>query len=120
MAQTTHNFILPQNIKMELNAGYQGPLAHGLYRIESQWWVDLGVKRSFLNEKLDLSLNITDIFRTRQVIGSANIDGNINSFDQYFSAQSFRVNLRYMFNKGEKFEIKNKGSNLEELNRAGG
>lgn len=120
MAQSVHNFMLPQNIKMEMNAGYQGPLAYGLYKIESQWWVDLGLKRTFINDKLDVSLNFTDIFRTRQVIGSANINGNINSFDQYFSAQSIKINLRYMFNKGEKFEIKNKDSNLEELNRAGG
>lgn len=120
MAQSTHNFQLPKKLKLELNGAYQGPVAYGLYKIESQWWVDLGIKRSFMNEKLDVSLNVADIFRTRQVVGSANIDGNVNYFDQYFSAQSFKINIRYMFNKGEKFELKNNNSSLEELNRAGG
>lgn len=120
MAQSTNNFQLPKGLKLEISTGYQGPLAHGLYKIESQWWVDAGIKRSFMDDKLDLSLNVSDIFRSRQVIGSANIDGNINFFDQYFSAQSFKINLRYMFNKGEKFEMKKRNTNLEELNRAGG
>ena len=118
MAQTTNNFQLPKDVKFELSAAYQGPLAHGLYKIESQWWIDAGVKKSFMDKKLDVSLNVTDIFKTRQVVGSANFDGNINFFDQYFSAQSFRVNVRYMFNKGEKFEMKNRNTSLEELNRA--
>lgn len=118
MAQTTNNFLLPKDIKFELSAAYQGPLAYGLYKIESQWWIDAGIKKSFMEDKLDVSFNVTDIFRTRQVVGSANIEGNINSFDQYFSAQSFKVNIRYMFNKGAKFELKNRDSSLEELDRA--
>lgn len=120
LIQSTQNIQLPKNIRMEVNAGYQGPTAYGLYQIEPTWWVDAGLKRSFMEDKLEVSMNVTDIFRSRQVVGSANIGGNINTFDQYFSAQSFRLNLRYRFNRGEKFEAKNRNVNLEELNRAGG
>jgi hypothetical protein len=118
-AQSNHNIQLPQNIKMELNAGYQGPSAYGLYKIEQNWWLDAGLKRSFLKNQLDFSLNVTDIFRTRKVIGAANFDGNVNAFDQYFGMQSFRVNLRYRFSRGEKFDLKRRNVNLEELRRAG-
>jgi hypothetical protein len=118
-AQSNHNLQLPKNIRMELNAGYQGPSAYGLYKIEQNWWVDAGLKRAFLKNQLDLSVNVTDIFRTRKVIGAANFDGNINAFDQYFGMQSFRVNLRYRFSRGEKFELKRRNTNLEELRRAG-
>jgi hypothetical protein len=119
-AQSTHNIQLPKKIRAELNLGYQGPLAYGLYKIAGNWGIDLGFKRSFLADKLDLSLNATDLFRTRRIIGKANFNGNINEFDQYFAQQSVRVNLRYRFNKGEKFEAKGRNTNLEELNRAGG
>ena len=118
-AQSTHNLLLPKNIKMEFTAGYQGPSAYGLYKIEQHWWMDAGFKRSFLKDQLDLSVNVTDIFRTRKVIGAANFDGNINAFDQYFGMQSFRVNLRYRFSRGEKFELKRRNTNLEELRRTG-
>jgi hypothetical protein len=104
---------------MEVNAGYQGPSAYGLYKIDQNWWVDAGFKRAFLNNQLDLSVNVTDIFKTRKVIGAANFDGNINEFDQYFGMQSFRINLRYRFSRGEKFELKRRNTNLEELRRAG-
>jgi outer membrane receptor protein involved in Fe transport len=119
-AQSTSNIQLPKKIRAELNLGYQGPLAYGLYKIAGNWGVDLGFKRSFLQDKMDLSVNATDLFRTRRIIGKANFNGNINEFDQYFAQQSVRLNLRYRFNKGEKFETKSRNTNLEELNRAGG
>lgn len=120
MGQSNHTVQLPEKIKMEVNAGYQSAGVYGLYKISSNWWVDAGLKRSFLNDKLDLGLNVTDIFRTRRIQGAANFNGNINTFNQYFGAQSVRLNLSYRFNKGEKFEMKNRNSNLEELRRAGG
>ncbi|WP_026463235.1 outer membrane beta-barrel family protein [Adhaeribacter aquaticus] len=119
-AQATNNIMLPNKVRMELNVGYQGPNAYGLYKIGANWGVDLGVKRTFLNDQLDLSLNVTDVFRTRRVIGKANYNGNINEFNQYFGQQSVRLNLRYKFNKGAKFEAKKRNNSLEELNRAGG
>jgi len=119
-AQSTHNIQLPKNIRLELNAAYQGPSAYGLYKIASNWGLDLGLKRTFLNDKLDLSVNATDIFRTRRVIGTANYNGNVNEFDQYFAQQSARINLRYRFSKGKQFDAKRRNNSLEELNRAGG
>ncbi|GAA4298415.1 outer membrane beta-barrel family protein [Nibribacter koreensis] len=120
MVNSNHNIQLPEKIRMELNAGYQGPNAYGLYKIDPTWWVDAAVKRSFWQDKLEASLAVTDIFRSRRVIGAANIGENINGFDQYFGAQTLKLNLRYRFNKGEKFEMKKRNSNLDELNRAGG
>ncbi|GGK69005.1 TonB-dependent receptor [Rufibacter glacialis] len=117
---SNHNVLLPQKMKLELNAGYQGPQAYGLYKIEQNWWLDAAVKRSFLKDQLEASLSVTDIFRTRYVVGAANIGQDINAFDQYFGAQSVRVNLRYRFTKGQSFEMKRRNSNLDELNRAGG
>jgi hypothetical protein len=119
-AQSTSNIQLPKKVRAEINLVYQGPSAYGLYKIAGNWGVDLGFKKSLLNDKLDLSVNATDLFRTRRIIGKANYNGNINEFDQYFAQQSLRVNLRYRFNKGEKFEAKKRNTNLEELNRAGG
>ena len=120
MVQSTHNIMLPMKIRIELNGGYQGPAVWGLYRIKGQWWLDAGVKRSFMEDKLDLSLSVSDIFKSRWVHGSANVSDDINAFKQYFGARSLNLSLRYRFTKGEKFEMKNRNTNLEELNRTGG
>jgi len=53
-----------------------------------------------------------------RVNGNANYNGNVNAFDQYFGQQSFRFNIRYNFNKGEKFQIKQRQKGLEKLQRA--
>ena len=89
MAQSTQTLMLPAGIRMEVNAGYQGPLAWGLYRVQSQWWVDSGFKKSFMDDKLDLSMNVTDIFKSRKVRGTANVGDDINGFDQYFGARGY-------------------------------
>lgn len=120
MVQSNQNIQLPAGIKLEVNAGYQGPVAYGLFKISPQWWVDAGLKKSFIEDKLDVSFRVSDIFKSRRVIGAANLNGNVNEFDQYFYQQSFSVSARYKFNKGDKFDIKRRNTNFDELNRANG
>ena len=120
MAQSNHQVKLPQNISLEINATYRGPIAAGFYQIEDQWWVDAGLKRSFLKDKLDATLNFVDVFRSRTLQGSSNIHGNTTAVDQYRGHQSVNLTLRYKFNHGAKVEAKNRQADLEELNRAGG
>ena len=92
----------------------------GVYQIGAQWGVDFAVKKSFLNKKLDASINVTDIFRTRKFVGNSNFNGNINEISQYFGQQSIGFSLVYRFSKGEEFKARQRNTNLEELNRAGG
>lgn len=118
--QSDHTIELPKEIMLEVNGFYRSPIAYGLYELESIWGVNAGIKRSFMEDKIDLSLNVTDIFKSVYVTGDANLQGNINAFDHYTGARGFRINLRYRFNKGEKFERQKRDVQLEELNRAGG
>ncbi|TXK33246.1 outer membrane beta-barrel protein [Pontibacter qinzhouensis] len=119
MLQSNHNIELPWGLKMEVNGGYQGPAVYGLYSIKANWWLDSGLKRSFMNDKLSVALNFTDIFRTRELLIDSNINGNFNTINQYQGIQSVRLNLRYNFNKGTKFDAKSRNTNLDELNRTG-
>ena len=120
MAQTNNTIKLPAGFTFELSGTYRGPLAHGLYQIDGAWWVNTGIKRSFMDNKLDVSLSANDIFGTLLETGTADIGVNRNYFEQYRGVQDVRINLRYRFSKGAKFESKNKSSELEELNRTGG
>ncbi|MBB6611645.1 TonB-dependent receptor [Pontibacter sp. Tf4] len=117
--QTNHNLLLPWGIRLEASAGYQSRIAYGLYDLNSNWWLNAGLKRSFMNDKLDLSLNMTDIFRTRSIDGSTQMETYAIEAKQYKGTQSFRVNLRYRFSKGATFDAKKRQSDLDEVNRAG-
>lgn len=120
MLRANNTFMLPKDFRVELNGDYRSNTVWGVYEIKAQWGVDFGVKKSFMNKKLEASLNFNDIFRTRRFQGSANINGNINEISQYFGQQSVGFSLRYRFSKGEEFKARQRNTNLEELNRAGG
>jgi hypothetical protein len=119
-ARAGNTFMLPNDFKLELNGDYRSNTVWGLYAIGEQWGIDFAVKKSLMNKKLDVSLNITDIFRTRRFEGNSNFNGNINEISQYFGQQSIDFSLRYSFSKGEEFKARQRNTNLEELNRAGG
>lgn len=120
MVQSNHNILLPLNLKMEVNAVYRGPAASSLYRIAPMWWVHAAFKKSFMDERLDLSLNFNDIFKTYRLVFTTDISGNVNDFDQYFRNRTVGLTLRYNFSKGEKFDAKRRNNSLDELNRTGG
>ena len=117
MFQSTHNLSLPEGYRVEASAAFVGPQAWGLYQSEPQWWIDLGVKKSFLEDKLDLTLKFNDIFRSRWLVADSNIGQNINELRQYRSNQSVGINLRYSFNKGQKVDVQERDIELEELDR---
>lgn len=117
MVRSQHNMNLPKGFKMELVGMYLGPQMWGQGMIEGFGWVDLGVTKTVMNEKLTIAVNGTDIFRTQVVkadIDFADID---TSFKQYNHNQGVRLTLRYNFNKGESFKVKSSSGSTEERNR---
>ncbi|MFC6999631.1 outer membrane beta-barrel family protein [Rufibacter roseus] len=119
-AQTNHNVMLPNKFRLEVSGGYQGAGVFNVYRTLPSYWVDLGVKKSFLKDQLDVTLTATDLFASRKMRGTSTVDGTTNEIDMYHYNRGIRLNLRYRFNKGEKFEMKRRNNSLEEVNRAGG
>lgn len=120
MLQSNHTILLPWKLKGEINGTYQGPAAYALYRIDPRWWVNVGLKKSFMEEKLEVSVNANDIFHTQHLIVSADVgEGNVSDWDQYFRQRNIGFTLRYKFSRGAKLEER-KRNNLEELNRTGG
>ncbi|MBF8964075.1 TonB-dependent receptor [Pontibacter sp. FD36] len=119
-AQSNHNVLLPWGMQLQATAAYSSPSTFGIYRFKWQWWLDAGLKKSFMEDRLDVTLGATDIFRTREIHGDASYNGNVFSFVNYFMVRSIKLNLRYNFQRGENFKSKSRNVRLDELNRAGG
>jgi hypothetical protein len=117
MLQSNHTILLPKEIRMELNVLLRGPAASGLYHMAPMHRVDVAFKKSFLNKKLDLTTNVTDVFKTFRYYWTTDIGGQVNEFDQYFRIRAVGVSLRYNFSKGQKVENKRRTNTVEELNR---
>jgi len=120
MLQSTHNVLLPLGLQLQATAGYNSPSNHGVYQFKRQWWLDAGLKKSLMQDKLDVTLGATDIFRTRDMRGDASYNGDVFRFVNYFMVRSIKLNLRYNFQHGQNFKARNRSIKLEELNRAGG
>ncbi|MCC3158425.1 TonB-dependent receptor family protein [Hymenobacter sp. 15J16-1T3B] len=116
--QSTHRVELPAGLRLEVSGVYLGPQAYGIYQVQRLWWVDAGLKRSFLDDKLDVSLNVADMFRSRHLRGAFQAEANRTAFDVYRGTQSVGLQVRYSFRRGATFNAKPRNTSLEELNRA--
>jgi iron complex outermembrane recepter protein len=117
--QSNHRISLPWDLSLELNANYSGPMAFGVATIGELWFLDAGLKKSFLNERLDLTVKATDIFAGQQINVESEYPGSTFRLSQHFFTQGVSFNLRYKF-KGSDAPKKSRQNQLEELNRAGG
>ena len=117
MLRTQHNLNLPKGFKLELIGMYLGPQIWGQGMIDGFGWVDAGITKSIMKDKLTIAVNGTDLFRTQVIyadIKFAEIDTN---FRQYRNNQGVRFTLKYNFSKGESFRVKSDSGSSEERNR---
>jgi hypothetical protein len=117
MLRTQHNLILPAGFKFELVGMYLGPQLWGQAMLKSFGWVDAGVTKSFSKDKLTLTVNGTDLFRSQVIRAEVQFDQIDTNFRQYRSTQGVRITLRYKFAKGESFRVSNRTGSSEERNR---
>ncbi|MGN1210702.1 MAG: outer membrane beta-barrel family protein [Candidatus Cryptobacteroides sp.] len=116
-------FILPKDWKMELDGNYTSPMKMGFYVMSPQWHVDFALKKQLLDNRLTLSCNINDIFR------SSRADVDMNSVDngtaqnswsfltQKFYVQKVRIGLSWNFGKAQQPMRQRNVGNLEEASR---
>ena len=105
-----------KTIKAELNYTYQSPSITGSYNLSSFYYFDTGLRMLFAEKKLQLSINIFDIFRTNKLIFLQNINSIDTKSYSYPDSQKIRFSLTYNFGKTLK-EEKREQSNEEEKRR---
>jgi len=115
--RTQHNFSLPKGFKMELVGTYLGPQIWGMGEVRGFGWVDAGITKSVMKDKLSLSINGGDLFRTQWVRASVNFAAIDTRILQYQNEQSVRFTLRYNFSKGQSFRVNSNSGSSEERKR---
>ncbi len=117
MARSQHNITLPKGFKLELVGIYRSPFQDGQLKIDGMSWLDAGLTKTFKDEKLSLTINGSDIFRTMKFTGDINFHKINTDVRQYNSMQSVRFTVRWKFNKGEMFNVSQRSGSTEERNR---
>jgi hypothetical protein len=112
--QSNHTILLPEAIRMELSLAYRGPAAAGIYKQRAMTRADVAFKRSFVKNKLDAAVNVTDIFKGWSNVTTVNIGNNTSDYNQYFRNRGVSFSLTYKFSKGQKVEERKKAKVEEE------
>jgi hypothetical protein len=117
LLRTQHNFNLPKGFKFELVGIYLSPQIWGQGEVGGFGWVDAGMTKSLMKDKLSLSINGGDLFRTQWIRASINFADIDTSIRQYRNEQSVRITLRYNFSKGQSFRVNSNSGSSEERKR---
>lgn len=112
-------FILPKNYKVELIGMYQSGVPYGYFTVKPSGEVDLGIKKSVIQNKGTISLMIYDILGTQQ--SRATLDDNSveeYSFRNDYKSQRIAVTFSLRFGQGKAIKQRKVGE-LEEGSRVG-
>lgn len=91
------NFTLPADIDFQITANYEGPEAEAISVDAEQYSVDMGFKKTFLNKKLSLNLNLRDVFNTLQRNETAEGEDFRQTRNRKPNSQIFLVSVGYRF-----------------------
>ncbi|MEO1513713.1 MAG: TonB-dependent receptor [Bacteroidota bacterium] len=75
-----HTFDLPGGFKGEISGYYSGPgIWGGVFEYESNWSLDLGIQKKFLQDQLNVRLSGSDLFYQTGWDGVSSFDGLVSS-----------------------------------------
>jgi|GEM_PF-2696094 len=116
--QTQQQFSIAEKYTIDLNALFVSKLNQGTATIKSFYQIDLGLQRSFLNNKLSVKLLAKDLFNTWKLYSDADFQGMQTKIRARKQTQTIGLQLLYNLNLGKSFKkIKAERSNEDENNR---
>lgn len=108
-----HNFTIAKTLSAELSGNYTSPMEYGIIKINSQYSVDAGLSKSFMNKKLSAKFAISDVFNTRnQKIESA-YPGLDFHLTQKNETRIAKISLSYKFGNNDIKPARRRATGLE-------
>jgi iron complex outermembrane receptor protein len=93
-----HTFNLPWKLKGEVSGYYSGPgVWGGVFRYESNWSLDLGLQRKFLNDQLMVRISASDLFYQTGWDGESEFDGLISEGSGRWDSRRAAISISYRF-----------------------
>jgi hypothetical protein len=117
IASLNNSFTLPKGFLVTLDANYQGiGSTQNVELTKDKYVVNLGVTKSFLNDKLSVTLKGHDIFHGEKTGITAYNNKLHISQDNIWDTREFEITVRYKFNtNGSRY--KGTGAGQNEFNR---
>lgn len=99
---TTNQFKLPKKTTFEIVTDYISPFIQGPYKTDNIFSLNASVNKSFLENKLKVSIVGNDILGTYKVKNISQIENQASTINQKFDTHWIRFSVLYRFYKGIK------------------
>ncbi|RYZ46122.1 MAG: TonB-dependent receptor, partial [Sphingobacteriales bacterium] len=104
-ANLTNNFVLPYNITLQIKGDYRAAEVQAQGRRNANYGFDGGAKYDFPNKKASLSLNVRDIFSTRNWSNTIYGLNSVTTFERFQQGTMANLTFSYRFGKST-FDLK--------------
>jgi hypothetical protein len=90
---------LPKGFSIELNAWYINPFLEGTFYTKSRYSVNMGIKKTWLNDKLSLSIAFNDMFLGEIRNTTSDYQNQHSVGTQTFDTRRVNISINYNFGK---------------------
>jgi len=94
---TSNMFVIAKGFNAELSGTYISPMAFGVYKFKSRYYVDAGVSKSILNNAGKLTLNVSDLFNTSVLGYDVNSFGVLSTYRNKIESRFVKLVFSYRF-----------------------
>ena len=113
-----HNINFGNGWQCQLNMWYNSSWKSNIFSNPAQWRVDLSISKKMLDDQLQISLQINDLFETSNLERLASeINGVLNTYGQNYSSRNVQLTLSYSLGNDKINLKKRKFGNEEEQRR---
>lgn len=108
-------FKLPRDFSLEVSGWYSSPSIWGaVYKTESIYSLDMGIKKSFANGRANVKLSVTDILNTTPWRGIQEFAGFYVDASGGWESRQIRFNLSYLFGNDQVKKSRKRQIGLED------
>jgi len=93
------NLRLPAGFSIQLNGNYESPKVVAQGSVKSSYWLDAAVKKSFWKGKANLTVNCSDVFKTRRFINEYNQLAYTQEINRVKETRIGNISFTYRFGK---------------------
>lgn len=98
---TDNQFTINKTLGAELSFWDMSPLQYGIFKIRNSTFVNIGLKKSFMNNKMNLKVNMNDIFNTQRYRGSTNYANMKFNFMNKWESRVANLSISYRFGSND-------------------
>lgn len=111
-----NDFTLPHGYVLSLTGDYHTAGNNGSMQLLSSGTVNIGLRKSWLNERLMLGLNGYDLFHTNRTGGVRYSPSSMHAYEDTFNSRKVELSVTFRFNASQS-KYKGTGASGDEIKR---